>query len=139
MLVLCVTDSFFFWCSGPVSNYALFIAEDDGSPDSDFPCLEPRETVGKFGFTTLALVRTSNVVKEQSNKEAESNEAALANTPQNNVVKPVVEEQQNAVLESTDFHSFKGFLLHKVRPKTEITLGNSFFQFPVLLLTRTVS
>lgn len=41
-----------------MNNYALFIAEDDGSPDADFPWLVTKEDVGKFGFTSLALVRS---------------------------------------------------------------------------------
>lgn len=39
-----------------VNHYGLFIAEDDGDVDWDFPCLNSSETVGKFGFTYLALV-----------------------------------------------------------------------------------
>jgi len=34
-------------------------------------------------------------------------------------------------LESTDYHSFSGFLLHKVRPKTEISLGISWDQVEI--------
>ena len=93
----------------------MFIAEDDGSPDADFPCLEPKEVVGKFGFTSLALVRSTNSTKEKK-------EAAVAKPRE-----PSVEKQSErvTVLESTDYHAFKGFLLHKVRPKTEITLGKT--------------
>lgn len=36
----------------------MHIAEDDGEIDWDFPCLDPRETVGKFGFKFLALVES---------------------------------------------------------------------------------
>lgn len=36
--------------------YALYIAEDDGNVDFDFPCLDSRETVAKFGFGFLAIV-----------------------------------------------------------------------------------
>jgi hypothetical protein len=39
-----------------VDRYGLYIAEDDGEVDWDFPCLDPHETVGKFGFNYLALV-----------------------------------------------------------------------------------
>lgn len=100
--------------SGPVENFALFIAEDDGSPDADFPCLESKEVVGKFGFTSLALVRITNPQKE-TKKEPEDTKVM----DQPNVEK----KDERALLESTDYHSFKGFLLHKVRPKTEIVLG----------------
>ena len=43
---------------GSAENYAIHIAEDDGEIDWDFPCLDPRETVGKFGFKFLALVES---------------------------------------------------------------------------------
>ncbi len=103
----------------------MFIAEDDGSPDADFPCLDPKEIVGKFGFTSLAMVRATNVAKEPKKETGNSTGAGME--PQISEEKSSsVEPQQasaGAVLESTDFHAFKGFLLHKVRPKTEVTLG----------------
>lgn len=39
-----------------VSHYGLRIAEENGDVDPDFPSLNPREPVGKFGFPVLALV-----------------------------------------------------------------------------------
>ncbi|XP_025114172.1 target of rapamycin complex 2 subunit MAPKAP1-like isoform X2 [Pomacea canaliculata] len=39
-----------------VTKYCLHIAEDDGEVDADFPSLDNREPVSKFGFTKLALV-----------------------------------------------------------------------------------
>lgn len=38
----------------------MHIAEDDGEIDWDFPSLDPRETVGKFGFKFLAMVEGNN-------------------------------------------------------------------------------
>ena len=32
------------------------IAEEDGEVDTDFPALDNREAISKFGFNTLALV-----------------------------------------------------------------------------------
>ena len=115
-------------CSGPVSHYALLIAEDDGSPDADFPCLEPKEVVGKFGFTTLALVGVASPKRETSDDNiktpptspTDKEPTAAAAAANNNQV------QVNSVLESTDFHSFSGFLLHNVRPKTEVSIGKLF-------------
>jgi target of rapamycin complex 2 subunit MAPKAP1 len=114
-----------FCCRGQVSHYALFIAEDDGSPDADFPCLEPREVVGKFGFTTLALVRVSSPKKEAPASSPTSTPLPESNRPNNESAETVLVNSHApiTVLESTDFHSFTGFLLHKVRPKTEISLG----------------
>lgn len=39
-----------------IDMYCLHIAEDDGEVDTDFPSLDSREPVSKFGFTKLALV-----------------------------------------------------------------------------------
>jgi len=39
-----------------VDAYSLHIMEDDGEIDSDFPPLENREPVSKFGFDQLGLV-----------------------------------------------------------------------------------
>ena len=40
--------------------YSLHIMEDDGEIDSDFPPLENREPVSKFGFDQLGLVLNHN-------------------------------------------------------------------------------
>lgn len=40
----------------PVANYGLYITEEDGEVDSDFPNLDPKECVAKFGFNCLGLV-----------------------------------------------------------------------------------
>lgn len=42
--------------SEDISKYGLYITEDDGEVDWDFPCLDPRETIAKFEFTSLGLV-----------------------------------------------------------------------------------
>lgn len=39
-----------------VSNYCLRIAEENGEVDPDFPSLNSKELVAKFGFPVLALV-----------------------------------------------------------------------------------
>ena len=39
-----------------VNNYCLRIAEENGEVDADFPNLNPKEPLEKFGFPVLALV-----------------------------------------------------------------------------------
>lgn len=51
--VLCKVDPFF---SENIEMYCLHIAEDDGEVDTDFPSLDNKEPVSKFGFSKLALV-----------------------------------------------------------------------------------
>ena len=51
-----------------VETYCLHIAEDDGEVDTDFPSLDSKEPVSKFGFTKLALVEKD--MPSQANKTA---------------------------------------------------------------------
>ncbi|KAK3593720.1 hypothetical protein CHS0354_013618 [Potamilus streckersoni] len=48
--------------------YCLHIAEDDGEVDTDFPSLDSKEPVSKFGFTKLALVEKE--MPTEINKQA---------------------------------------------------------------------
>eukprot|EP01137_Pigoraptor_chileana_P009296 Opistho-2@57322 len=41
-----------------VENYCLRMVEDDGSPDMDFPALDRKQPIQKFGFDQLALCET---------------------------------------------------------------------------------
>jgi len=41
----------------PAENYNLFMCEEDGTLDRDFPALDWREPFSKYGFPHLALVR----------------------------------------------------------------------------------
>ena len=40
----------------PVDNYSLFMCEEDGTVDVDFPALDPHDPLSKYGFEVLALV-----------------------------------------------------------------------------------
>lgn len=40
--------------------YSLHIAEDDGEVDLDFPCLDPKDNITKFGFSVLAIVEKNS-------------------------------------------------------------------------------
>lgn len=33
-----------------ITKYGLYLTEDDGEVDWDFPCLDPREIISKFEF-----------------------------------------------------------------------------------------
>jgi len=47
--------------SDTADSFRLFMCEEDGAVDRDFPCLDHRETFAKYGFTQLALVRREGV------------------------------------------------------------------------------
>ncbi|EDV29742.1 uncharacterized protein TRIADDRAFT_52453 [Trichoplax adhaerens] len=53
--------------SNSAHGYALHIAEDDGEVDMDFPALDPKESIFRFGFTSLALVE-KETPEEQKKK-----------------------------------------------------------------------
>jgi len=40
----------------PADNYSLFMCEEDGTVDVDFPALDPNDLLNKYGFQILALV-----------------------------------------------------------------------------------
>lgn len=52
-----------------IKKYGLYITEDDGEVDWDFPCLDPRETISKFEFTTLGLVEMKQSDRTRHNAE----------------------------------------------------------------------
>lgn len=45
----------------------MYIAEDDGEVDWDFPCLDPTEVISKFEFATLGLVEMKASDKARHN------------------------------------------------------------------------
>ncbi|XP_050303512.1 stress-activated map kinase-interacting protein 1 [Anthonomus grandis grandis] len=67
----------------PVSNYGLYITEEDGEVDSDFSHLEPKECVAKFGFTCLGLVEHTEppkVIARSDSYQAKTDNTASPDT-----------------------------------------------------------
>ena len=59
---------------GTVNQFKLYIADENGEIDRDFPSLDPSEFLQKFRFSHLGLVRSENneifnLKKEHDNKE----------------------------------------------------------------------
>nr|CAG4645555.1 EOG090X072S [Lynceus sp. MCZ IZ 141354] len=113
-----------------LNQYALFIAEDDGSPDADFPCLDSRETVSKFGFTTLALVH----VKTPASTAVQIDDIASGDKPNTTEKSATLEGylKEKPVLESTAQQNFKAFYVQKFRPNVEITLCISWDEVEII-------
>nr|CAI5822841.1 unnamed protein product [Callosobruchus analis] len=82
-----------------VSQYGLYITEEDGEVDRDFPCLDAKEPVSKFGFSTLGLVEHKEATKTV--------------------------EEHNKLMEAPLYKSFRAFMLSKVKPKVEVSIGVS--------------
>lgn len=53
------------------ARYALYMAEPDGTIDTDFPSLDLKEPIGKFGFELLGLV---DVAKDECGDAASDGE-----------------------------------------------------------------
>lgn len=115
--------------------------------DRDFPCLDPRECVAKFGFTSLGLVEhknshsqslsTSNstsqikyVTFEDLQVSFEENEPSTSTSKSGPAT---IEDKENMALMKTHatameaplYQCYKVWLVHKVRTKTHIQLGVS--------------
>ncbi|XP_071821013.1 target of rapamycin complex 2 subunit MAPKAP1-like isoform X1 [Apostichopus japonicus] len=62
-----------------IDNYCLMIAEEEGEVDDDFPALDCKEAISKFGFSTLALVEKASVLPDKESQESGKDEAIIVN------------------------------------------------------------
>jgi len=53
-----------------VKAYALYIAEDDGEVEMDFPALDEKDLISKFGFVYLAVVEKHKPNKQPQHRES---------------------------------------------------------------------
>nr|CAD7587323.1 unnamed protein product [Timema genevievae] len=137
ILLKCTLEHAEFVLKESVDHYGLHIVEDDGEVDWDFPCLEPRETVGKFGFGFLALVeRTKKRDRQQSVNnqsypvfEDKPDETPSAESERINRSKDQdMEKRMRNHLDMIDapiYQSYRVYIINKMRTKTEINLGIS--------------
>ncbi|XP_055637462.1 stress-activated map kinase-interacting protein 1 [Toxorhynchites rutilus septentrionalis] len=138
-----------------VKNYGLFMTEEDGEIDIDFPSLDTREPCSKFCFTHLAIAERktpelqtqssfshSGTIRSEhrtrsltSDFGAEPGQTALSTGhPSVTETKLMTLRQQEDLdkmqghtskLEAPLYRSFQVFILHKARLKTEVQLGIS--------------
>ncbi|CAK9812891.1 Stress-activated map kinase-interacting protein 1 [Anthophora quadrimaculata] len=115
-----------------IARYGLYFTEDDGEVDWDLPCLDPRETISKYEFTTLGLAEMKPSDKAQHNViswlELSDEEDFLEG--QNEKQKKVAEdlakmEGHTTAMEAPLYQSYRVYIINKVRTKTEIYLGIS--------------
>ncbi|XP_044259448.1 stress-activated map kinase-interacting protein 1 [Tribolium madens] len=122
----------------PVNNYGLYITEEDGEVDRDFPNLDPRENIAKFGFACLGLVEHSDPSKCVSFGNSET--VTIRNFDYNDKKGKDSSKQDQEKQISTDLHlmavhkrameaplykSYKVYMINKMRTKVEIHLGIS--------------
>ncbi|XP_022900434.1 stress-activated map kinase-interacting protein 1 isoform X2 [Onthophagus taurus] len=109
------------------SHYGLYLTEEDGEIEA-FPCLDAKESVAKYSFTHLSLVKKA---KEERNEDEESVQAEdlpvieVRDSPLQESVGMKLMEVHDTAMESQLYKSFQVYILSKVRPKVEIHLGIS--------------
>lgn len=62
-----------------IDHYCLMIAEEDGEVDEDFPALDNKEAISKFGFNTLSLVEKEPVIPTPENSSSGKEETIIVN------------------------------------------------------------
>ncbi|XP_063972241.1 stress-activated map kinase-interacting protein 1 [Diachasmimorpha longicaudata] len=114
-----------------ITKYGLYITEDDGEVDWDFPCLDPREVISKFEFPALCLVEMSpcdrakhtpvspvrtmhEMLPKASKMEEEIFAADLARM-----------KGHTTAMEAPLYQLYRVNMLNRVISKTEIQLGIS--------------
>ncbi|KAK7789239.1 hypothetical protein R5R35_013054 [Gryllus longicercus] len=117
-----------------VDQYGLYIAEDDGEVDWDFPCLDPREVISKFGFSYLALVERKEKVPSEDSATRERNERLMeaGGVSEPRRMKAVLKDEDMqrmkghmTAMEAPLYQSYRVCTVSKVRSRTEIQLGIS--------------
>ncbi|XP_055540889.1 stress-activated map kinase-interacting protein 1 [Wyeomyia smithii] len=138
-----------------VRHYGLFMTEEDGEIDLDFPALDVNEQCSKFCFTHLAIaerkppelqaqtslsgssvvrsdLRTRSITSElgepswQSAYRTEESSAADTKMLTPQQKKDLDKMQgHTSKLEAPQYRSFQVFIIHKARLKTEVQLGIS--------------
>ncbi|XP_060527132.1 stress-activated map kinase-interacting protein 1 [Cylas formicarius] len=121
-----------------VSNYGLFITEEDGEVDRDFPALDSRECIAKFGFTCLGLVEHKEPVRNISfdcMEDLPSSPESLGGKKRTTSASKAEENKQindmmlmdghNRAMEAPLYKSYRVNIINKVRQKSEVHLGIS--------------
>ncbi|CAG9837722.1 unnamed protein product [Diabrotica balteata] len=141
---VCKTNRTYIYSHGTAnlkspSQYGLYITEEDGEVDSDFPCLDPKEPILKFGFICLGLVEHKDAGKsvsfpedntilftiEELNRTRTVSEKSKTyeNKQMENYIQAV--EDHNKLMEAPLYSSFRAFMMSKVKPKIEVNIGVS--------------
>ncbi|KAG5864466.1 hypothetical protein JTB14_028205 [Gonioctena quinquepunctata] len=123
----------------PATHYGLYITEEDGEVDRDFPCLDSKEPVSKFGFTCLGLVEHNENTKSVSFPEeaqifpSSDSLGRIRKTSEKSKVEETKQlendmqavEEHNKLMEAPLYRSFKAVMINKVKPRVEVNIGVS--------------
>lgn len=129
-----------------VKHYGLFMSEEDGEIDLDFPAMDVREPCSKFCFTHLAIaeLRPSDVqIRSDQRTRSMTSDLGEATTPfaispperpPTSTSEEMTDKQREDLdkmlghtskLEAPIYRSFQVLIIHKARIKTEVQLGIS--------------
>ncbi|GAB1866435.1 Stress-activated map kinase-interacting protein 1 [Camponotus japonicus] len=114
-----------------ISRYGLYITEDDGEVDWAFPCLDPRETISKFEFTTLGLIEMKPSDRVRHNtfscvEKKDEEDLERKDKEQEEVANDLAKmEGHTTAMEAPLYQSYRVYIINKMRAKTEIHLGIS--------------
>ncbi|CAH0559047.1 unnamed protein product [Brassicogethes aeneus] len=120
------------------NHYGLYITEEDGEVDSDFPCLSAKECIAKFSFNCLGLVEH----KDTRTVTFDNSVMIAGNSHENNLRKKAIRDSKleekrklqnmklidvhNKAMEAPLYQSYRVYkMLNRVRGKVEIHLGIS--------------
>lgn len=116
----------------------MYICEEDGEVDGDFPCLDPKESVAKFGFTCLGLVEHKETLKsvtfpdEGQNTSSTDKLGRMRTTSEKSKADEnrqkndlLAMDEHNKRMEAPLYQSYRVFMVNKVRPRVEVNLGIS--------------
>ncbi|XP_019769453.1 stress-activated map kinase-interacting protein 1 isoform X1 [Dendroctonus ponderosae] len=135
----------------PAPHYGLYITEEDGEVDSDFPNLDPQECVSKFGFTSLGLVehekpcqpitvdspvQVTSLLDGCKKRTTSSSRAEETKQVQNDMM---IMDGHNKAMEAPLYKSYTVFIVNKVWWwNIEVHLGKDrclFLHFVIVLIT----
>lgn len=125
-----------------VKTYGLYISDETGEPDVDFPPLDLNEQVSKYQFTYLALAKirqmpqfthrtlsvaseTTNMIYPSSVKRQSSIETNQSLTLNNSKITSDAMNVHDSMIEAPIYRAYRVILITKKHFRSEVQLGIS--------------
>lgn len=141
-------------------DYGLYITEEDGEVDRDFPCLNMNECVAKFGFTSLGLVEHKDneggshyakKVNFDTQRDYYDKEGGADNVDASNLSSALIDDTRQIfndnrimrahtnAMEAPLYKSFFVYIIHRLRGRVAVHLGISGDKIEIDPITSTKS
>ncbi|KAL1509467.1 hypothetical protein ABEB36_004194 [Hypothenemus hampei] len=111
----------------PATDYGLYITEEDGEVDCDFPQLDPKECIAKFGFVYLGLVEHKEPPREiicerlvETSTSPSSSRGKIRTTSSSKaeeskqIKNDLIMDTHHKAMEAPLYKSYKVFLVNKL-------------------------